>query len=139
VSKLRTDGVSTPGSRLPSDGYGFKAAREEGFISKIEVGGEQADDIYEKMVSDEIRDSFGLERIWFNGVYRSNLFNVLLVQCSAGLFIFTDGFEYGRLVPTDIEKGVELLTQEWRQDEFLGQWREAGETYDPEAEGVEVR
>lgn len=57
-----------------------------------------------------IFENYGLRR---RCIYRTTLLNSLGLQCDDdGLFAFTDGFEYGRLTHSEMERGIELLMKE---------------------------
>jgi len=51
-----------------------------------------------------IFENYGLRR---RCIYRATLLNSLVLQCDDdGLFAFTDGFEYGRLIHSEMERGI---------------------------------
>jgi len=60
-----------------------------------------------------IFENYGLRRRCKSGIYRATLLDSLVLECDDdGLFAFTNGFEYGRLIHSEMERGIELLMKE---------------------------
>ncbi|KAF8250447.1 hypothetical protein K440DRAFT_640022 [Wilcoxina mikolae CBS 423.85] len=116
----------------------FRRLVDAGFAIQEMVGREEEDQQHEELVPQTIFEDYGLLWRCKSGVYRATLLNTVILQCDDGLFAITDGFEYGRLISTDMERGINILMNEEYELECEGNVREAREKYDREAEGVEM-
>lgn len=58
-------------------------------------------------------------------------------MCSGEVCAFTQGNE-ARLVSEDVNAASKPLSMEGSEDEWEGKWREPGEAYDKNSEGVEI-